>query len=273
MILSLNKNIFLSFLFLSFSSLVAIPNDIIIIAGTSSAGKTTTTQLLRSQIKDALSNGRDEIMSQVPTPKFDISDPNQYDLDVDNYYTGKLAEWVNAQKDCTVILDVLTPHLVNSQLDKTEKAPFRILLYVPITQYLERIRQRNKKALESQKMEELRDPLDMVFQYAEVFKVTEADEAQLGMPVSRQSLEGLFNQFSQETVSVLSAVSAQDFADEIEDEEGRQAAIQKTLSKLFPGALDSGYLTPIEPYDLIIDTLDVEPGEAVEMILSKLSIR
>jgi len=89
------------------------------------------------------------------------------------------------------------------------------------------------------------------------------------MPVSKESLKDLFNQFSQETVSLLRSISDQDFADEIEDEEGRQVSIQKNLSKLFLGAFEEGYLTPRESYDLIIDTSQVDSKKAMEIILSK----
>jgi len=254
----------------------------ILVAGTSSSGKSTTTQELGSKCPKFLINGRDEIEDQVEKyrdydPKNSEKEtPDEYDLNKDKYYLGHLAQWVVKHQDKPLILDVLAPQPILEALEKLNfySPPFKVLLYVPLSKYRERLRTRNRKAFEEMNREELRTPLDMVLQYEAIFKVSEQDtNLPLGMKINEEGMREILNDFSQDAVAFEKEASKKGFSNPIENEkefeeeleEEHQSDIQKTLNKMF-SSLKEGYLVPKDNYDLIIDTSVSSSSEIADLI-------
>ncbi len=245
--------------------------DWIFLAGTSSAGKTTASKNLKSKCSDFLVNGRDYIMGQVAEHPYDPAsfsmNPDDFDLKVDTYYLNHLAKWILEHQDEPIILDVLTPQPIMDALERLDLSPrpFKVLLYVPLLKYRDRLLTRNETALKERNFEELRNPLDMALQYQEIFKVSSQDtNFPLEMKVSDEAMKGVLNSFSQDTVKLLESIPG-DNSEEIENEEERQSEIEKALSTMF-SSLTEGYLIPKENYDLIIDTSIVSRTAIAEMI-------
>ncbi|GAB4278761.1 MAG: hypothetical protein Tsb0018_08810 [Opitutales bacterium] len=246
---------------------ISVP-QVLIISGTSTAGKTTTIDRFLKNHPGWVVEGWDLslIRESEKLEKNPMSD-EEVSLYLDGVIASNTVQYLDGGK--SVVLDISDAPGMTEPLKQrgvTCSQIINVLLYVPFTQYLERLKKRNHYAVQSGHIIEAREPLDMCSQYPKLYVVS--SDASEGLELlSEKQVRGILEEAYRDSVVLYKQLdSTQEEFDMLAQE--KDGVIQDILKSLgFSETLKSGYLIPrYHGYDLIINTGRVSPEEATQEI-------
>ena len=212
---------------------------------------------------------------------------------------NKLANFAEAafKENHFVILDVLDAMAMKEALLRKGISSGHIqtvLLYVPFTQYGERVKQRNQKAMleyhnnpELKGYENAREIFFLIGQYGNFFELRSEPSFDQSQLLTQKQLNDAFEGAYQDYVVLMNSLkeahkNALKTGNLTEDEYNQEATdidnelnraeldklekIEKMIKALNPFGLNAGYLSPKQNVDLILDTTSLSTDELVEKI-------
>lgn len=243
--------------------------QVLLLSGTSTTGKTTTAAYFLRNHPEWTLDGWDlalfresEFMPQKGITK---------DEDVQTYLNGVIADSAVAalQDGKSIILDIgdaeaMTQLLVDRGIAKDSITA--VLLYVPPSLYLDRVEERNRFAIFSGKLEEAREPLDMLSQYPKFYIISKDPKLKLDS-LSEKQLKELLDRAYQDSVALLQKMGASEEEMAYLESEKTPTTDNTIHSMGFSNTLTEGYLTPrYQGYVLIINTGKDSPEEASKQL-------
>lgn len=164
--------------------------------------------------------------------------------------------FLDSQNGISTILDLLTVETIfHSQIRNHFLGPINLaLVYCPLDLLVDRIKERNKKAIESKEYHEIRKGLFPLFQFAHHFEAKKTKEDLVVDTLSREKLELVYEELFEYIFQ-----GDLNKEDVIKEKENGKIALLKAFGFHDP-SIEKIELTPrYKRYDLIIDTSKAYP--------------